>query len=132
MGKYIHDPKLKFENDEEERIFLKVMEETMDKYSVQGATGAFQKLIGDMLNGMLGEELKEHLGFDKYDRKGKDSENNNYKQWLVQVLCVKHTLSFPFKRILKEAHRVNTLGIRLWISGNGLSDVIYELIHQFV
>jgi len=113
MGKYIHDPKLKFENDEEERIFLKVMEETMDKYSVQGATGAFQKLIGDMLNGMLGEELKEHLGFDKYDRKGKDSENNNYKQWLVQVLCVKHTLSFAFKRILREPHGVFTLGIRL-------------------
>jgi len=132
MGKHIHNPALKFENDEEERIFLKVMKENMDEYSVKGATGAVQKLLGDMLNGMLGEELKEHLGFDKYDRKGKVSENNNYKQWLVQVLCVKHTLSFPFKRILKEAHRVNTLGIRLWISGNGLSDVIHKLIHQFI
>ncbi len=30
MGKYIHKPNLKFENDEEERIFLKVMKENMD------------------------------------------------------------------------------------------------------
>src|SRR6056297_2734445 len=77
MGKHIHNPALKFENDEEERIFLKVMKENMDEYSVQGATGAVQKLIGDMLNGMLGEELKEHLGFDKYDRKGKTLDQDN-------------------------------------------------------
>lgn len=77
MGKHIHNPALKFENDEEERIFLKVMKENMDEYSVKGATGAVQKLIGDMLSGMLSEELKEHLGFDKYERNGKDPENKN-------------------------------------------------------
>jgi len=45
MGKYIHHPQMKFENEEEERIFLKVMRENMDDYSVAGVTGAAQKLL---------------------------------------------------------------------------------------
>ncbi len=55
MGKYIHKPNLKFENDEEERIFLKVMKENMDDYSVNGATGAVKKLIRDILRGLLND-----------------------------------------------------------------------------
>jgi hypothetical protein len=30
MGKYIHKPNLKFDSDEEEKIFLKVMKENSD------------------------------------------------------------------------------------------------------
>ena len=89
MGKYIHKPNLKFENDEEERIFLKVMKENMDDYSVSGATGAVKKLIGDILNGMLGEEIKEHLGYEKNERTEEEKTNhrNGYydKKLLTQT-----------------------------------------------
>lgn len=89
MGKYIHKPNLKFENDEEERIFLKVMKENMNDYSVSGATGAVKKLIGDILNGMLGEEIKEHLGYEKNERTEEEKTNhrNGYydKKLLTQT-----------------------------------------------
>ena len=86
MGKYIYNPKMKFETDEEERIFMKVMKENMDDYSVSGATGAVQKLLGDIINGALGEEMREHLGYDKNARTEKvdgNSRNGYYNKTLL-------------------------------------------------
>jgi len=77
---------MKFETDEEERIFMKVMKENMDDYSVSGATGAVQKLLGDIINGALGEEMREHLGYDKNARTEKvdgNSRNGYYNKTLL-------------------------------------------------
>jgi transposase-like protein len=86
MGKYIHNPAMKFDSEEEERIFLKVMKENMDDYSVAGATGAVQKLLGDIINGVLGEEMREHLGYDKHVRVEKpdgNARNGYYNKTLL-------------------------------------------------
>jgi len=34
------------------------MKENMDEHSVQGATGTVQKLMGDIINGMLGGRIE--------------------------------------------------------------------------
>jgi transposase-like protein len=86
MGKHIHNPEMKFDSEEEERIFLKVMKENMDDYSVAGATGVVQKLLGDIINGVLGEEMREHLGYDKHVRVEKpdgNARNGYYNKTLL-------------------------------------------------
>ncbi len=86
MGKYIPQPQMKFETEEEERIFLKVMQDNMDDYSVAGATGAVQKLLGDIINGALGEEMREHLGYDKHargEKKAGNARNGYYNKTLM-------------------------------------------------
>lgn len=86
MGKYIQHPQMKFENEEEERIFLKVMQDNMDDYSVAGATGAVQKLLGEIINGALGEEMREHLGYDKHargEKKDGNARNGYYNKTLL-------------------------------------------------
>lgn len=100
MGKYIHKPKLKFDNDEEEKIFLKVMKENMDQYSIDGATGAVQKLIGDILNGMLGEELTEHLGYEKSERTEEEKTNsrNGYSEKTIGTTMGKAEINVPRDR----------------------------------
>jgi len=97
MGKYIHKPKLKYDNDEEEKIFLKVMKENMDQYSIDGATGAVQKLIGDILNGMLGEELTEHLGYEKSERTEEEKTNsrNGYSEKTIGTTMGKAEINVP-------------------------------------
>ena len=100
MGKYIHKPKLKFDNDEEEKIFPKVMKENMDQYSIDGATGAVQKLIGDILNGMLGEELTEHLGYEKSERTEEEKTNsrNGYSEKTIGTTMGKAEINVPRDR----------------------------------
>jgi len=100
MGKYIHKPNLKFDSDEEEKIFLKVMKENMDEYSIEGATGAVQKLIGDILNGMLGEELTEHLGYEKSERTQEEKNNNRngYSEKTILMKTGKSELKIPRDR----------------------------------
>ena len=86
MGKYIPQPQMKFETEEEERIFLKVMQDNMDDYSVAGATGAVQKLLGDIINGAQGEEMREHLGYDKHargEKKPGNARNGYYNKTLL-------------------------------------------------
>ncbi len=100
MGKYIHKPKLKFDNDEEEKIFLKVMKENMDEYSVDGVGTAVQKLIGDILNGMLGEELTEYLGYEKHERTQEEKNNsrNGYTEKRVGMKLGEAEIQVPRDR----------------------------------
>jgi len=62
MGKTIYKPKLKFDNDEEEKIFLKVMKENRDEYKVKSDGKTLEKSI-NLAMGITLAGKKEILGF---------------------------------------------------------------------
>jgi transposase-like protein len=106
--------------------------ETLDDFF--GKEGIFARLFARTLEEMLEAELSEHLGYEKYEAKGRNSGNsrNGKRRTQVQSSAGAQTVQAPrdrngeFRSPLLEERRSNELEekvIALYAKGNSTRDI---------